>query len=118
MDDVEFGHKSRMLYRTKLMVNFFKEQLKFTDDEILYFTEDEIRTLTDLLDLSKIFKRYNYTITPRLERLANNLFMQKQSNSSEMLNIFVSESRDESIKDFIVNRNPEFAYNIVHCKSD
>lgn len=31
-----------------------------------------------------------------------------------MLTVFINESRDESIKDFIVNRNPEFALTIVH----
>jgi len=34
------------------------------------------------------------------------------------LTIFINESRDEDIKDFVVNRNPEFALTIVHKRPD
>lgn len=36
--------------RTKMVIQFFKEQLKFTDEEVIFFTEDEVRTLVELLD--------------------------------------------------------------------
>ena len=31
-----------------------------------------------------------------------------------MLTVFINESRDEDVKDFVVNRNPEFALTVVH----
>jgi len=34
------------------------------------------------------------------------------------LTIFINESRDEDVKDFVVNRNPEFALTIVHKRPD
>jgi hypothetical protein len=36
------------------------------------------------------------------------------SNCQELLNVFITESRDEDVKDFVVNRNPEFAIQVVH----
>ena len=50
---------------------------------------------------------------PRLEKLAKHLFRDKQSNPQQMLTIFLNESKDESIRDFVINRNPEFAFKIV-----
>lgn len=40
--------------------------------------------------------------------------MGTSSNSSQLLTVFINESRDEDVKDFVVNRNPEFALTIVH----
>lgn len=31
-----------------------------------------------------------------------------------MLTVFLSESKDDTVKDFVINRNPEFAYHIAH----
>ena len=42
--------KKLALKRTTKVIDFFKQQMHFTDEEIVYFTEDEARTLVDLLD--------------------------------------------------------------------
>jgi hypothetical protein len=39
-----------MLPRTEELLKFFKKNLKFEDQEIIYLTEDEVRTLVDLFD--------------------------------------------------------------------
>ena len=44
--------------RTLEIIDFFVEDLKFDKNNILYFTEDEIRNLVKLLDQSQIFKKY------------------------------------------------------------
>ena len=103
-----------MQERTRLLIAFFKDQLRFTDYEIIYFTEAEVQTLIDLLDQSKIFKQFNRSLEPRLVAHARRLFMDKPSSPSQLLTIFLNESRHESIRDFVVNRNPEFALTIVY----
>jgi len=50
---------------------------------------------------------------PRLVKLAEHLFRGKPSNAQQLLTIFLNESKDESIRDFVINRNPEFALKIV-----
>lgn len=42
--------KKLALNRTTKVIEFFKQHMHFTDKEIVYFTEDEARTLVDLLD--------------------------------------------------------------------
>jgi len=50
---------------------------------------------------------------PRLVKLAEHLFRGKPSNAQQLLTVFLNESKDESIRDFVINRNPEFALKIV-----
>jgi len=45
--------------RTTKVIDFFKEELGFINQEIIYFTEDEARILVELLDQSRIFKHYD-----------------------------------------------------------
>lgn len=94
------------------MIKFFKNYLHFKQAEIIIFTEDEVRSLIELLDQSKIFKQYNEKLAPRLEAFARSIFVNQTSNASQLLTVFINESKNESIKDFVVNRNPELALNI------
>jgi len=52
---------------------------------------------------------------PRVIEFAKQNFRGSISNPRQLLTVFLSESEDETVKDFIVNRNPEFAYQIVQC---
>lgn len=45
--------------RTQMVIDFFTTKLKFKPNELIYFTETEIRSLVKLLDQSQIFKHYN-----------------------------------------------------------
>jgi len=56
--------------QTKLLIAFFKEQLKFTDEEIIYFTEYDIKCLTELLDQSKVYKHYPLRMEAKLKEYA------------------------------------------------
>lgn len=49
----------------------------------MYLTEDEVRTLVDLFDQSKIFKTYNQTIEPRLRKLAKYVFLGKNDKNDK-----------------------------------
>jgi hypothetical protein len=33
-----------------------------------------------------------------------------------MLSVFITESNEEDVKDFVINRNPEFAIQVVHAE--
>lgn len=108
------------------LVSFFKDKLNFREPadtlasesqdinngEIIYFTEDEIRQLVDIFDQSRIFKVYPINLRARIEHLARNVFLEKPSCANQLLTVFISESRDESVKDFIINRNAEFALQV------
>jgi hypothetical protein len=40
----------KMQPRTTELLEFFKTKLQFEDREIIYLTEDEVRTIVDLFD--------------------------------------------------------------------
>jgi hypothetical protein len=65
-----FIHTDHLKDQTKLLIAFFKEQLKFRDEEIIYFTEKEIKKLTELLDQSKVYKHYPKFMEKRLKEYA------------------------------------------------
>jgi len=48
--DLKYPEDYKMMPRTKKLLKFFKDNLKFEDEEIIYLTEDEVRTLVDLFD--------------------------------------------------------------------
>lgn len=98
------------------MIDFFVEDLKFDKEDILYFTELQVLRLVKLLDQSKIFKQFPVDLEPGLRKLAERVFIRNpnQSNCQQLLNIMINESTSEVVKDFVVNRNPEFAIQVVH----
>jgi len=80
-------------------------------------SEDEARRYEDTLSQSKIFKRHNHTLHEKLTNFAKGVFKNESSTERECLSIFINESDQEDVKDFIVNRNPELGLNVVHPKS-
>jgi len=50
-------------------------------------------------------------LEPGLKKLAQRVFTKgdSRSNCQQLLNVMINESTNEVIKDFVVNRNPEFA---------
>jgi hypothetical protein len=96
------------------VVDFFKSELGFVDNEIIYFTENEAKTLVELLDQSRIFKHYEKRLVPRIIKYAEDNFRGSTSNPRQLLTVFLCESKDDTVRDFVINRNPEFAYHIAH----
>jgi len=57
-------------------------------------------------------------LEPVLRKKAERVFMSSGlSNCQQLLNVFINESTSEVIKDFVVNRNPEFAVSVIHHKT-
>lgn len=98
---------------TKLLIAFFKEQLKFKDEEIIYFTEQDIKCLIELLDQSKVYKHYPLHLETKLKKYAES-FLGRPSNASQLLTVYLNESSSQAVQDFVINRNPEFALTVVY----
>ena len=66
-----------MKERTKLILDFFIEDLGFDQENVLYFTEDQVQRLVKLLDQSKIFKQFPADLDSFLRKQAERVFMSK-----------------------------------------
>lgn len=55
-----------------------------------------------------------------MKKLAHETFVAKGkcSNGSQLLTIFINESKNDDIRDFIVNRNPELALTVNWADKD
>ena len=52
-----------------MLITFFKEELKFTDEEIIYFTEYEIKCLINLFE-RKTYEHYPVRMEAKLKAFA------------------------------------------------
>ena len=68
------------------------------------------------MNQSQIFKVYNKDLITetKLRQFAERTFNRKSlSNGRQLLTIFLNESDQTDVKDFVINRNPELALNII-----
>lgn len=56
--------------KTKLLINFFKERMDFTDKEILMITESDAIEIENIMNQSKIFKKFNKSSERKLVQFA------------------------------------------------
>lgn len=107
--------------KTLFLMDFFFEQLKFTADELLIINETDAINIDNFMNQSDIYKTYDYALeegplgkfAPRgLKQFAQALFKDKVSNQKQLLCVFLNESRNMDVRDFVANRNPEFALNV------
>ena len=61
---------------------------------------------------SKIFIKYPHSIADRLTDFARKIFLSHPSSARELLTVFLNESRESNVQDFIIQRNAELALNI------
>ena len=87
---------------------------------MLFIGEEEARLLEVLMNQSQIFKVYNKDLTTeiKLRQFAERTFNPKSlSNGKQLLTIFLNESKETDVKDFVINRNPELALNIIEFQN-
>lgn len=101
--------------QTKLLIDFFKVELNFRDEEILYISEIEAKQLEILLNQSIIFKTFNSGSQEKITKFARQVFFykNKKSNGRELLTIFLNESTEPEVVDFVIKRNAELALNVL-----
>ena len=51
-------------------------------------------------------------IEAELKSYARRIFSHATADARQMLTVFLNESKDEDVRDFIINRNIEFALNV------
>ena len=107
--------------KTLYIIDFFYEHLKFTADELLVINETEAVSVDNFMNQSEIYKTYDIALeegplgefAPRgLKKFAQDIFKDKISNQKQLLCVYLNESRNMDVRDFVMNRNPEFALNI------
>lgn len=96
------GTKEAAKVKTKLLVEFFKSSLDFLDDEILYLSEKEAQQIENMLNQSRIFKRFNSSSDQKITEFARKIFLNKTSNCRELLTIFLNESLESEVQDFVI----------------
>ena len=73
------------------------------------------------MNQSEIYKTYDLALeegplgdfAPHgLKQFAQSIFKDKISNQKQLLCVFLNESKNMDVRDFVTNRNPEFAMNI------
>ena len=72
------------------------------------------------MNQNQIFKVYNKDLTTeiKLRQFAERTFNPKSlSNGKQLLTIFLNESYQTDVKDFVINRNPELALNILEFQN-
>ena len=72
------------------------------------------------MNQNQIFKVYNKDLTTeiKLRQFAERTFNPKSlSNGKQLLTIFLNESKETDVKDFVINRNPELALNIIEFQN-
>ena len=86
----------------------------------MFIGEEEARVLEVLMNQSQIFKVYNKDLITetKLRQFAERTFNRKSlSNGRQLLTIFLNESDQTDVKDFIISRNPECALNLIKYKN-
>ena len=115
LKDFEFAFKN-CTKKTQYFINFFINEIGFKEEEVLFIGEEEARVLEVLMNQSQIFKVYNKDLITetKLRQFAERTFNRKSlSNGRQLLTIFLNESDQTDVKDFVINRNPELALNII-----
>lgn len=109
--DQDFKPKAK----TQHLIDFFTDKengLGFKPEEVLLLNEEEAKDIENILNQSRIFKTFETKATPKLQEYARKIFKNTISDSRQMLTIFLNESRESEVRDFIVGRNPELALEI------
>jgi hypothetical protein len=66
-----------------------------------------------LLNQSIIFKHFNAKSADKIAQFARRIFLNKVSNGRELLTIFLNESTEPEVVDFVIKRNAELALNVL-----
>jgi len=110
--------EKKLCNRTKRLLRFFCKYLGFDKrTEVLILNETEAKDADFYLQQSKPYKQYNKKLQRKLGIFANRCFSGKESSQQQILQVFLNESDEEDVFDFVVNRNCELGLQILHPRS-
>ena len=88
---------------------------------MLVINETDAISIDNFMNQSEIYKTYDLVLeegplgdfAPHgLKQFAQSIFKDKISNQKQLLCVFLNESKNMDVRDFVTNRNPEFAMNM------